>query len=619
MSGDSQNDNVDVERVFSRGALPPTTNPGIEVNVTLDRPKALCGLKNTMNALVRVITAAPTTTTMDRPPLHIACVIDRSGSMEGSKLTYAKRAITKLIKHLTPKDVLHLICYDSSVDIVFTDGDLSAGGKRGLEQQVKAIRARSTTNLNGAIQVGAETLQKTMQRLRHKCATEKTPIVEPAARRIMLFSDGLVNCGETNQAKILDNVKALVAQGITVSTFGIGNDFDEPLMTGIAEVGGGHYGYLGTAEDIPKIVGKSLHDLLEVAATKATLELRGVNGAIVTKVHNNDDDIAKNATNHPGFVPLGDLHQDNVRSVLVEFEFSATQPEGFSGPVLEYEFVCVLPPTTTTATTNNDDNAVVEVVGEAFTITGQCNVTLIKSRQLLPASNPEIVAAFAVQNAAELDKQVVNLVRSGEQEQAKKVKQTNIAALENALVGLEASVEHKHSDFTPMIKATLTVAREAMARLEVVQAHDEEDYCRYETSNCINNRRMSVCAFDDRCDSDEERDWSDGWSDNEDSATLNVTNTTTMRRAQNGAQSRTRSRSVQSSDVDMSDSDSEDESESKPLPPQALQLQLQPNQTPTRARSFLSNAWHTLTTNNNTNTNTNRIKSICITNARHIK
>jgi hypothetical protein len=41
-----------------------------------------------------------------------------------------------------------------------------------------------------------------------------------------------------------------------VSAFGIGGDFSEATMRGIAESGSGHYFYMNSPENIPKYVGK---------------------------------------------------------------------------------------------------------------------------------------------------------------------------------------------------------------------------------------------------------------------------------------------------------------------------------------------------------------------------
>lgn len=52
---------------------------------------------------------------------------------------------------------------------------------------------------------------------------------------LIWFIDGLANQGLCKPEQITGLVKDIHAQGITVSSFGIGSDFDETLMRSIAE------------------------------------------------------------------------------------------------------------------------------------------------------------------------------------------------------------------------------------------------------------------------------------------------------------------------------------------------------------------------------------------------
>ena len=56
------------------------------------------------------------------------------------------------------------------------------------------------------------------------------------------------------------------AQGITTSTFGLGADFDEQVMAGIATHGGGHFYFIEQAQQIPDLLASELGEVLDVVA-----------------------------------------------------------------------------------------------------------------------------------------------------------------------------------------------------------------------------------------------------------------------------------------------------------------------------------------------------------------
>jgi len=211
------------------------------------------------------------------------------------------------------------VTYDTKAEVVFRAGDLSEVGKEGLHQQIEAVKARGQTNLCAGLDAAASLLGASEVGL----GCDIGPLGAHALRRIFLFSDGRVNQGVTGPTEIKTKVAALAAAGISTGSFGIGADFDEPLMRGIATSGQGRYQFLGNAQDIPKLVSKSIHDLMDLYASEATLELRGGDHTIVSKIYGgHEDDEGSHGGGVPGALFLGDVHSDNLRVVLAELEVS---------------------------------------------------------------------------------------------------------------------------------------------------------------------------------------------------------------------------------------------------------------------------------------------------------
>jgi Ca-activated chloride channel family protein len=100
--------------------------------------------------------------------------------------------------------------------------------------------------------------------------------VAPGGRRLtrsLLLTDGLANVGVTDPAELTGHAVELRRRGVTTSTFGVGADFDERLLNGLAEAGGGNFHFLEHGHQSPAFFAGELGELLTVVAEGATVAL----------------------------------------------------------------------------------------------------------------------------------------------------------------------------------------------------------------------------------------------------------------------------------------------------------------------------------------------------------
>ena len=162
--------------------------------------------------------------------VDMVIVLDRSGSMKGRKLGDARQAVSQLLTMLTANDRFALVTYSDGVQRISALKPVNAAHQQQLASAIAGVTAGGGTNLGAGLQAGIDVL----------LAGEEIG----NARKLVLISDGLANKGITDAARLGAMANIAVEKEFGVSTVGVGNDFNELLMTSIADRGAGNYYYL---------------------------------------------------------------------------------------------------------------------------------------------------------------------------------------------------------------------------------------------------------------------------------------------------------------------------------------------------------------------------------------
>ncbi len=252
--------------------------------------------------LYATLKAGKAPTTQERVPLNISLVVDRSGSMQGDKLNYVKKAVDFVIDNLNASDYLSIVQYDNEVDVVSASATVTH--KANLHQKVKTIEARGMTNLSGGMLEGYTQVKNTQQ--------------SGFVNRTLLLSDGLANQGITDPQRLQQIAqKKFREQGIALSTFGVGADFNESLMTQLSEFGGANYYFIDKPDKIPQIFAQELEGLLSVVAQNTKLTLQFPNTHFrPTKVYGYPASIGRSDIT----VNFNDVFAEEEKAILIAFE-----------------------------------------------------------------------------------------------------------------------------------------------------------------------------------------------------------------------------------------------------------------------------------------------------------
>ncbi|SDO86748.1 Ca-activated chloride channel family protein [Paenibacillus sp. yr247] len=235
----------------------------------------------------------------ERAPMNVSLVMDRSGSMSGAPLEYSKKACQFVVEQMSQMDQLSIVAFDNEVDTVFAPQPVTH--KELLKQKINSIRTGGSTNLSGGLLQG---IQYVMQGK-----------ADGSVNRVLLLSDGHSNAGITDPAKLQSIAKEFHSMGVGVTTMGVGDGFDEELMEGIANQGGGNFYFIEHPEDIPGIFSKELEGLSSIVAQNVQLAIQPSGATQITNIFGYNAHDVKDGLK----LSLGDVYEQEVKSILIEF------------------------------------------------------------------------------------------------------------------------------------------------------------------------------------------------------------------------------------------------------------------------------------------------------------
>ncbi|MDA9943234.1 VWA domain-containing protein [Paracoccaceae bacterium] len=207
----------------------------IDIKFTPEKNGILLNQENTFDVLLNIsseVENSPKKT--ERLPLNLSLVIDRSGSMNGEPLEEAKKCASMLVDRMSEKDRLSVVTYESHAEVLVTSQPVSH--KSRLKSQIRGITTGGMTALYDGWSLGAEEVAKNSN--------------DNFISRVLLLSDGQANRGLTDDDVIASHCRKMAEAGVTTSTYGLSEHFNENLMAGMASAGQGQAHYGQTAEDL---------------------------------------------------------------------------------------------------------------------------------------------------------------------------------------------------------------------------------------------------------------------------------------------------------------------------------------------------------------------------------
>ncbi|MEM7017207.1 MAG: VWA domain-containing protein [Pseudomonadota bacterium] len=241
--------------------LPATAAQRPDLDVSLSTPVMPANQKQT--AFLKVaLTGFELPNKTSRPPLNVAIVLDKSGSMSGDKIHHAREAAIMAVSMLGPNDIASVVTYDDVVRVVAPATKVT--DKHAITQAIRNIPAGGSTALFAGVSKGAQEVRKFFDQTR--------------VNRVILLSDGRANVGPSSPTELGQLGGSLGSEGISVTTIGLGLGYNEDLMTQLAGYSDGNHAFAENAYALGDIFQSEFGSALSVVAQDVEIDIHCAEG-----------------------------------------------------------------------------------------------------------------------------------------------------------------------------------------------------------------------------------------------------------------------------------------------------------------------------------------------------
>ncbi len=240
------------------------------------------------------------------PPMNLAVVIDRSGSMKGERIANAMNAAVTALERMRDGDTFTVVTFDTRADVIVPPTEVGARNRSSIEAAIRAIRLGGDTCISCGLEEGMRQLAS-------------APLGGERITRMILLSDGVTNAGVRDIPGLRNMAGRMFGRGVTISTIGVDVDFDEKVMAAIAAEANGRHHFVANASSLAAVFSQEFDDLLASVAKEADLAIELAPGVEVEEVF--DRSFRREGSRL--IVPFGTFSGKQEKTVLVKLRVPA--------------------------------------------------------------------------------------------------------------------------------------------------------------------------------------------------------------------------------------------------------------------------------------------------------
>ncbi len=361
----------------------------VSLNVSMAQSTLRADQKQTTYVKVG-LTGFELPTSKERAAVNVCLVLDKSGSMSGEKIAKAKEAAVSALDRLNTNDIVSVVTYDSTVNVVVPATKLT--DRQSIADRIKQIEAEGSTALFAGVSKGAEELRKFLDK-------EKV-------NRVILLSDGLANVGPQSPSELAELGESLAKERISVSTIGLGLDYNEDLMTRLASKSDGNHVFVEKSTELVDVFNREFSDVLSVVAQEISIKIHCHDGVRPVRMLNGDAEFLGSDV----FVKMNQLYSKQEKYVILEVELPANK----DGVKLEVADVSVSYANMETKTTDRLSSNVSVNFSSTASVIGSSINRLVMEQCVLQQANLENMKATQLRDQGDVRGAQLTLQKNAE-------------------------------------------------------------------------------------------------------------------------------------------------------------------------------------------------------------
>ncbi len=242
-------------------------------------------------------------------PVNLSLVIDRSGSMKGTRIRNAINGAVGAVERLTDGDVVSVVTFDTQTQVVVPTTTIGPGARDRINAAIRGIALGGDTCISCGIEEGMRLLAETQGKV----------------NRIILLSDGDANHGVRDVPGFRGIAQRAQGRGVSVTTIGVDVDYNEKIMAAIAQDSNGRHYFVADDSGLERVFEEEAQSLTRAVASDAEIAVTLAPGVELDRVFDRSFRRAGNQI----LVPLGTFAGPDVKTVLLKVRV----PHDKEGPV----------------------------------------------------------------------------------------------------------------------------------------------------------------------------------------------------------------------------------------------------------------------------------------------